>query len=73
VVIDGVKEHIRSGDSFADDTTRGATDEDVTIEPVVVSVMDVMEPEELLVEGMEEIIQFFLDLLQVMGVDPSAV
>lgn len=67
VAYDGVKEHIRSGDSFLDDTTCGATGEDVTIEPVAISAMDVMEPEELLVEWMEEIIQFFLDLLHVMG------
>jgi hypothetical protein len=46
VAFDGVKEHIKSGDSFLDDTTCGATGEDVTIEPVAISAMDVMEPEE---------------------------
>jgi hypothetical protein len=54
VTIDGVEEHIRTGDSFVDDTTCGVTDDDTTAEPV---------SSEELIEHMEEIMQYFLDVL----------
>jgi hypothetical protein len=38
VVVDGVAEHIRMGDSFVDDTTCGATNDDPYIEPTGVEV-----------------------------------
>jgi hypothetical protein len=34
LAVDGAEEHIRTGDSLVDDTTCGATDDDVTMEPV---------------------------------------
>jgi hypothetical protein len=57
----------RPGDSFVDDTTTGTTDEDVTKEPVSNEKNELMNEEEAMVKRMEDIIQFFLDLLQVMG------
>jgi hypothetical protein len=71
VAVDGVEEHIRPGDSFVDDTTCGVTDDNVDMEPVPASVTNLTNGEEALVGRMEEIIQFFLDLLQVTGGDPA--
>jgi hypothetical protein len=65
VAVDGVEEHIRPGDSFVDDTTCGVTDDNLDMEPVPASVTNLTSGEEALVGRMEEIIQFFLDLLQV--------
>jgi hypothetical protein len=67
VAVDGVEEHIRPGDSFVDDTTCGVTYDNVDMEPVPASVTNLTDSEEALVGRMEEIIQFFLDLLQVTG------
>jgi hypothetical protein len=67
--VDGVKAHIRPGDSFIDDTTCGATYDNVDMEPVPASVTHLTDGEEALVNRIEEIIQFFLDLLQVTGHD----
>jgi hypothetical protein len=64
-----VEEHIRPGDSFVDDTTCGVTDDDTTAEPVSSEVQELVEQEEKLIENMEEIMQSFLDLLQVTGGD----
>jgi hypothetical protein len=72
VAVDGVEEHIRPGDSFVDDTTCGVTDDNVDMEPVPASVTNLTDGEEALVGRMEEIIQFFLDLLQVTGGDLAA-
>jgi hypothetical protein len=69
VAVDGVEEHIRPGDSLVDDTTGGVTDDDVDMEPVPASVTNLTDGEEALVGRMEDIIQFFLDLLQVTGGD----
>jgi hypothetical protein len=69
VAVDGVEEHIRPGDSFVEDTTCGVTDYNVDMEPVPASVTNLTNGEEALVGQMEEIIQFFLDLLQVTGGD----
>jgi hypothetical protein len=38
VVVDGVEEHIRPGDSFVDDTTCGATNDDPDKEPTGVEL-----------------------------------
>jgi hypothetical protein len=69
VAIDGVEEHIRPGDSFIDDTTCGATDDDPDIEPTGTEVQQLTEREEKLVTRMQYIVQFFLDILQVTGGD----
>jgi hypothetical protein len=65
VAIDGEEEHIRPGDSFVDDTTTGTTNDDSELEPVSHVISDLTTSEETLIAKMEEIIQFFLDLLQV--------
>jgi hypothetical protein len=67
VVVDGINEHIRPGDSFIDDTTCGVTDDNVDMEPVPASVTNLTDGEEALVGRLEEIIQLFLNLLQVTG------
>jgi hypothetical protein len=63
------EEHIRTGDSFVDDTTTGSTSNDSKLEPVSHDVSDLTSSEETFIAKMEEIIQFFLDLLQVTGGD----
>jgi hypothetical protein len=50
-------------------TTTGATDDDHYLEPISSSVSDLTPEEESPVTIMEEIIQFFRDLLQVTGGD----
>jgi hypothetical protein len=69
VAIDGEEEHIRLGDSFVDDTTTGTTNDASELEPVSHVISDLTSSEEMLIAKMEEIIQFFLDLLQVTGGD----
>jgi hypothetical protein len=69
VAIDGVEEHIRPGESFVDNTTCGVTHDDTTSEPVSSEVRELVELEEELIEHMVEIMQYFLDLLQVTGGD----
>jgi hypothetical protein len=59
----------RPGDSFVDDTTTGTTDDDVTKDPVPIDDKELTSDEEAMVKRMEDIIQFFLDLLQVTGGD----
>jgi hypothetical protein len=65
VAVDGVEEQIMPEDSFVDDTTCGVTDDNVDMEPVPTSVTNLTNGEEALVGRMEDIIQFFLDLIQV--------
>jgi hypothetical protein len=67
VAIDGEEEHIMSGDSFVDDTKTGTTNDDSKLEPVSHIISDLTSSEETLVAKMEEIIQFFLYLLQATG------
>jgi hypothetical protein len=67
VAIDGVEEHIRPGDSFVDDTTCEVKDDEITAEPVSSEVQKLVEAEEELIDNMEDIMQYFLDLLQVTG------
>jgi hypothetical protein len=69
VAIDGEEEHIRPGDSFVDNTTTGTTNDDSELESVSHDISDVASSKETLIAKMEEIIQFFLDLLQVTVVD----
>jgi hypothetical protein len=57
------------GDSFVDDTTTGATDDNRHLKPIPSSVSEFTQEEEGIVARLEEIIQFFLDLLQVTGGD----
>jgi hypothetical protein len=60
------------GDSFVDDTTCGATDDNVDIELVPASVTNLTNGEDAMVGRMEEIIQFFLNLLKVPGGRPGS-
>jgi hypothetical protein len=69
VAIGGEEEHIRPDDSFVDDTTTGTTNDDSDLDPVSHVISDLTSSEETLIAKMEEIIQFFLDLLQVTGGD----
>jgi hypothetical protein len=71
VAIDGEEEHIWLGDSFVDDTTTGTTNDDPELKPVSSHIAELTTPEETHIAKMEEIIQFFLDLLQVTGGDLS--
>jgi hypothetical protein len=47
----------------------GTTDEDVTKDPVPIDEKELTSDEEAMVKMMEDIIHFFLDLLQVTGGD----
>jgi hypothetical protein len=69
VAIGGEEEHIMPGNSFVDDTTTGSTNDDPELEPVPHDISELTTSEETLIAKMEEIIQFFLDLLQVTGGD----
>jgi hypothetical protein len=55
------------GESFVDVTTIGTTGDNHHIKPIPSSVSEFTQEEEGIVTRMEEIIQFFLDLLQVTG------
>jgi hypothetical protein len=50
VAIYGVEEHIQPGDSFVDDTTCGATGDDIPAELVSSEVQELLEREEELIE-----------------------
>jgi hypothetical protein len=52
-----------------DDTTTRTTDDNHNLEPIPSAVRGLTQEEDSLVAQMEVIIQFFLDLLQVMGGD----
>jgi hypothetical protein len=67
-----VAEHVIPGDSFVDDTTTGVTNDDTTMDPVPVEVLDLTQIEEELIGQMQNIIKLFLDLLQVTGGDLAA-
>jgi hypothetical protein len=69
VAIDGVEEHIRPGNSFVDDITTGTTNDDPVLKPVSTDQVELTTSKETLIAKMEEIIQFFLDLLQATGGD----
>jgi hypothetical protein len=59
----------RPGDSFVDDITTGTADDNVTKDPVPIEEKELTSDEEAMVKSMEDIIHFFLDLLQVTGGD----
>jgi hypothetical protein len=65
VAIDGVEEHIHTGESFVDDTMTGTTNDDPELEPISTDRVELTTSEETLIAKMEVIIQYFLDLLQV--------
>jgi hypothetical protein len=69
VAIDGEEEHIMPGDSFVYDTTTGSTNDDPELETVPHGISELNTSEETLIAKMGEIVQFFLDLLQVTGGD----
>jgi hypothetical protein len=69
VSVDSTTTDTHPGDSFMDDTTTGATDDNHNLEPIPSTVRGITQEEESLVAQMEDIIQFFLDLLQVTGGD----
>jgi hypothetical protein len=68
VAIDG-EEHIRPGDSLVDDTMTGSTNDDHKLKPVSSDIDELTTSEEARIAKMEEIIKFFLDLIQVTGGD----
>jgi hypothetical protein len=69
VSVDGKTTDTFPSDSFVDDTTTCATDDNNNLEPIPSSFRGLKQEEESLVARMEDIIQFFLDLLQVTGLD----
>jgi hypothetical protein len=69
VSVDGTTTDTCPGDSFVDDTTTDATDDNHNLEPIPSSVRGITQEEDNLVAIMEDIIQYFLDLLQVTGGD----
>jgi hypothetical protein len=69
VSVGGKEEHVIPGDSFVNNTTTGVMNNDTTMDPVPVEVIDLTQSEEDLIGQMQIIIQFFLDLLQVTGGD----
>jgi hypothetical protein len=69
VEVEGVEEHIKPGDLFVDYTTCGAKNDDPDKEPTGVKVQKLTESEYKLVTRMRDIVQFFLDILQMKGGD----
>jgi hypothetical protein len=69
VSVDGKFEHKTPVDSFVGDTTTGTTNDDTTMEPMPVEEEALTGGEEELIAKMQDIIQFFLDVLQVIGGD----
>jgi hypothetical protein len=69
VSVDGKTTDTCPGDSFMDNTTTGETYDNHNLDPITPSVCGLTQEEESLVARMEDIIQFFLDLLQVAGGD----
>jgi hypothetical protein len=63
VSVDKSKTSTRPGDSFIDDTTTGVTSDDTNREPVSIKETELTADEEELVDQMQVVIQFFLDLL----------
>jgi hypothetical protein len=69
VSVDGITTDTHPGDSFVDDTTTGATDDNHNLKPIPSTVRGITQEEDSLVARMEIIEQFFLDLLQATGGD----
>jgi hypothetical protein len=69
VSVDNSTTNTRPGDSFVDDTTTGVTSEDTARDLVPIEVTDLTVDEAELIDQMQVVILFFLDLLQVTGGD----
>jgi hypothetical protein len=69
VSVDKPKISKQPGDSFVDDTPTGTADDDVMKDPVPIEEKELKSDEEAMVKRMEDIIKFFLDLLQVTSGD----
>jgi hypothetical protein len=69
VTVDRKEEHIRPGDSFVDDMICGETYDDTKSEPFSSDVQKLVERQWKYIGHMEEIMQYFLYLLQVTGGD----
>jgi hypothetical protein len=69
VSVDGRITDTHPGNSFVDDTTTGATDDNHNLDLIPSTARGLTQEEDSLVARMEVIIQFFLDLLQVKGGD----
>jgi hypothetical protein len=69
VSVEMSKTSTRQWESFLDDTTMGVTYDDTNREPVPIEEKELTADKEELVEKMQVVIQFFLDLLQVTGGD----
>jgi hypothetical protein len=67
VSVDNSKTRTRPGDSFVDDTTTDVTSDDTTRDPVLIDEKDLTADEAELIEQMQVVIHFFLDLIQVTG------
>jgi hypothetical protein len=65
VSVDKSTTSMQPGDSFVDDTKTVMTHDDVMKELVPIEKEELTSEEDAMVKRMEEIIQFFLDLLQV--------
>jgi hypothetical protein len=69
VSVDNSTANTRPGNSFVDDTTAGVTSDDTARDPVLIDVTDLTADEAELINQIQVVIQFFLDLLQVTGGD----
>jgi hypothetical protein len=67
VSVDNSTTNTRPGDSFVDDTTTGVISDDTEREPVPLEVTYLTVDEVELIDQMQVVLQFFLDLLQVTG------
>jgi hypothetical protein len=65
VSVENSTTNTRPGDSFVDDTTMGVTSDDTSRDPVLIEVTDLTADEAELIDQMQVVIQFFLNLLQV--------
>jgi hypothetical protein len=65
--VENSKTNTRPVDSFVDDTTTGVTSYDTAREPVLLEETGITTEEVELIDQMQVVIQFFLDLPQVTG------
>jgi hypothetical protein len=69
VSVDKIKTRTIPWESFVEDTTMGVTFDDKNRDPVPIEEKELTAEKEDLIEQMQVVIQFFLDLLQVIGGD----
>jgi hypothetical protein len=67
VSVDNSKTNTRPGDSCVEDTTTGETSDDTAREPVPLDATDLTTDEVELIDQMQVVIKFFINLLQVTG------